>query len=230
MEHIVLPHKKERLAPATTRNLLLACGLFSSVLYVLMNILGALLYPGYSSVSQTISELSAVGAPTRPLWVALAAVYTVLVIAFGWGVWSSAGDNHTLRTVGGIIMAYGYIGLGWPFAPMHQREVLAAGGATLSDTMHIVFSVVTVILMLLVIGKGASALGRRFRFYSMATLLLLLIFGVLTGIDAPQLAVNGPTPFIGVWERINVGLYMLWVAVLALELLRRDRETVSGEE
>jgi hypothetical protein len=37
--------------------------------------------------------------------------------------------------VGGLILAYASLGLLWPFAAMHQREVLAAGGGTLSDTM-----------------------------------------------------------------------------------------------
>ena len=46
---------------------------------------------------------------------------------------------------------------------MHQREVLAAGGGTLSDTMHVVLGGVTVFLMFLAIGFGATAFGKRFR-------------------------------------------------------------------
>jgi hypothetical protein len=38
------------------------------------------------TTSQTIRELSAIGAPTRSLWALPAAVYTLLVTAFGWGV------------------------------------------------------------------------------------------------------------------------------------------------
>lgn len=63
--------------------------------------------------------------------------------AFGRGVWQSAGRNRAVRIVGGLILAFGSLGLLWPFAPMHQREVLAAGGGTLSDTMHVVLGVVT---------------------------------------------------------------------------------------
>jgi len=51
----------------------------------------AMRWEGYSSASQTVSELSAIGAPTRSLWVPLGAVYTLLVTAFGWGVLVSAG-------------------------------------------------------------------------------------------------------------------------------------------
>jgi len=47
------------------RKALLVCGVFASVVYVAGNTLGALRWPGYSWISQTISELSAIGAPSR---------------------------------------------------------------------------------------------------------------------------------------------------------------------
>src|SRR5215208_5812332 len=120
------------------RKALLFCGIVSSLLYGAM--IGAIGFDGYSRMSQAPSELTAIGAPTRSLWTVLGAVYTVLVIAFGWGVWKSAGRDRALRIVGGLLVAYGSLGLLWPFAPMHQREVLAAGGGTLSDTLHVVLA------------------------------------------------------------------------------------------
>jgi hypothetical protein len=111
---------------------LLVCGILSSRLYVAMNVFIAMQWEGYSSASQTVSELSAIGAPTRSLWVPLGAVYTVLVTAFGWGVWRSAGRSRAVRIVGGLLVAYGALGVLWPFAPMHLRDTLAAGGSTLS--------------------------------------------------------------------------------------------------
>src|SRR6266513_2590693 len=106
------------------RKTLLVCGILSSLLYVAMNVFVAMQWEGYSSASQTVSELSAIGAPTRSLWVLPAAFYTVLVTAFGWGVWKSAGRNRALRVVGAFIVVYGALGLVWPLAPMHLRETL----------------------------------------------------------------------------------------------------------
>jgi hypothetical protein len=203
------------------RKILLICGIISSLFYVAINIFVPLRFPGYSSVSQTVSELSAVGAPTRPLWVPLGIVYALLGAAFGWGVWKSAVGNRPLRIAGGSIFINGVISLFWP--PMHQREVLAAGGGTLTDTLHIIFSMVTVLLFVLSIGFGAAAFGKRFRLYSIATMVTLAAFGVLTGLNAPRLEANLPTPLMGVWERINIGVYLLWVVVLAVILLRRKR-------
>jgi len=72
------------------------------------------------------------------------------------------------------------------------------------------------------IGFAAAALGKRFRLYSIATILIMLVFGALTGLDAPRIAENLPTPWVGVWERINIAGYLLWVVVLAITLLRAN--------
>ena len=210
------------------RRLLLGCGILSSLLYVAMNVVIAARWPGYSPVTQTVSELSAIGAPTRSLWVPLGYIYTVLVGAFGWGVWKAAGGSRALRVLGALIVVYGSLGLFWP--PMHLREALAAGGQSTTDTLHISFAMVTVALMLLAIGFGAAAAGRSFRVYSIATLVVLLVFGLLTGREAPGIESNQPTPLIGVWERINIGAFLLWVVVLATTLMRGTprRDAASG--
>ena len=200
------------------RKALLVCGILSSLLYGAM--IGAPGSEGYSRMSQTPSELTAIGAPTRSLWMQLGAVYTVLVTAFGWGVWKSAGRDRALRIVGGLLVAYGSLGLLWPFAPMHQREVLAAGGGTLSDTMHVVLASATVLLMFVAMGVAARAFGKRFRLYSIASIVVLVAFGALTFWEAPRVQANLPTPWIGLWERINISVFLLWVVVLATVLLR----------
>ena len=209
--------------------LFLLCGIASSVLYVAMNIFIPVLYEGYDSASQTVSELSAVGVPTRALWVCLGAVYTLLFVLFGRGVFLSATQNRTLRITGSLLLAYGVVSLFWPLAPMHQREVLAAGGKTFSDTMHLSLAMVTVLLMTLAIGFGAASFGKRFRNYSIITLITLLIFGILTAMDAPAVEANLPTPLAGVWERINIGVFMLWVMVLGILLLKKrvERRVIS---
>jgi hypothetical protein len=168
----------------------------------------------------------------------LAILYSLVVIAFGWGVWQSAGANRPLRIVGALFMANAIIGFFWP--PMHQREVLAAGGGTLTDILHIVFTGVWGVFAMLAIGFGAAALGKRFRLYSIATLVVLVVFGVLTGMESPNLQTNQPTPRIGVWERINIGVFMLWILVLAITLLKAEKrehqpttktvKEITGEE
>lgn len=50
---------------------LLVCGIVSSALYIGTDILASMPYPGYSYTAQQVSELSAIGAPTRPLWITI---------------------------------------------------------------------------------------------------------------------------------------------------------------
>jgi CubicO group peptidase (beta-lactamase class C family) len=198
-------------------NRLLICGIVSSLLYAAMLAFVPLWWDGYSSAAQTVSELSAIDAPTRSLWVPLGIVWTLLYALFGWGVWQAAGRNRPLRIAGAVIIAHGAFGIFWP--PMHLRGT----PPSLTDTLHIAWSMVTVLLMALAIGFAAAELGRRFRLYSIATLLVFIPFGILTGMDGPRISANLPTPMIGVWERINIGVWLLWVVVLALALMRRAR-------
>ena len=204
------------------RRALLLCGILSSLLYVVINIIVPMQWKAYDIASQTVSELSAVNAPTRFLWLTLCTSYTLFVIAFALGVWKAAGHNRPLRIAGGLMIAYGALGIFWPFAPMHLRETLAAGGSTFSDTMHLSLGAITEILYLVALGFAAAAFGKPFRIYSIVTFLLLLTFGVLTFLDAPAISVNKPTPLIGVWERINIGVFLLWVVVLSIILLRSE--------
>jgi hypothetical protein len=169
----------------------------------------------------TVSELSAIGAPTRPLWLALGVLWMLLYAAFGWGVWKSALGSRALRITGGSIFVAAVVGIFWP--PMHVREVLAAGGGTLTDTLHIVWTAVNGVLTLVAMAFAAAAFGRGFRVYSIATIIILLAAGVVTSIDAPLLQANLPTPRMGVWERINIGAWLVWVAVLSLMLTRRAK-------
>jgi hypothetical protein len=211
------------------RRLALLCGAASAPLYFGMDVLVSLLYDGYSYTDQAISELSAVGAPTRSLWLALSPAYSLLVLAFGLGVWTSAGAKRALRVVGACAVGVALTGIVWPFAPMHQREALAAGGGTFSDTLHLIVSGVNTVLFLLSLSFGATALGRRFRLYSIATIVAVLLFGGLNALAAPKVADNEPTPWIGIYERIAVEGSMLWYTVLAIALLRRPSASVDGQ-
>jgi hypothetical protein len=212
------PSRRVMVMGMLPRKVLLLCGIASSVLYAAM--IWAIRYEGYNPLSQVPSELTAIGAPTRTLWAQLGWIYTGLVTAFGLGLWRSGRRQRSVRILGGLVLAYASLGLLWPFAPMHQREVLAAGGGTFGDTLHVALGGVTVFLMFLAIGVGAMAFGNRFRLYSIGTVVVLLTFGVLTFIEAPRLQANLPTPWIGLFERINISVFLLWVVVLAAALWR----------
>jgi CubicO group peptidase (beta-lactamase class C family) len=201
------------------RQVLLACGILSSLLYVATDVLGGMRYEGYSFGSQAISELMATGAPSERFVDPLFIAYGVLAVAFGVGVIrEAAGRNRALWITGALLVAYGVAGFSGPtLFEMHQR-----GSANVaSDTSHIVLTGVLVLLTLLAMGFGAFALGTRFRVYSLATLLIVIAFGALAAPYGARLAAQQPTPGFGIIERINIYSSLFWVAVLAVALLRR---------
>ncbi len=209
-----LPRDSRLHALEAVGEVLLGWGALSSLLYVGADVLAAARYEGYSILSRSISELSAVGAPTRMLAVALALAYGVLVIGFGLAVWEAARGKRAVRVTGVLLIAYGALGLAAPFFPMHQR----GGPRSLTDAVHVALTGAAVLLILLQLAIGSAASGKGFRLYSLATLAVVLVFGALAGWEGPRIAAGAPTPWVGVMERVCIGAYLAWVAVLAVVL------------
>jgi hypothetical protein len=197
---------------------LLACGILSSLLYVVANdVIAAMRYPGYNRISQPISQLSATFAPSRPLLVPLIVLYAVLLFAFGVGVWQSSQGKRLLRITSGLLIAGVALGLVALAFPMTHLD--------LSDTMHNILSgTLTPLLMFVTIGFGAAALGKGFRLYSIMTLVVLLLGGVLLGMQTAQIAAGESVAYFGITQRMLSGAWLLWVAVLAVVLLRAQPE------
>jgi hypothetical protein len=170
-------------------NVLLLCGIVAGMIYIATDILLATgIYPGFSITDQTISELSAIGAPTRLLWIVVMSVlFGPLVIAFGTGVWR-ASWKRSLSITGVLIIFWGISGYAWFFFPMHMRGFI---GST-SDTGHLVMAAITVPLMILFIAFGSVSFGRKFLIYSIMTVILTLTFGAWTGTQASAVAAMQP--------------------------------------
>jgi hypothetical protein len=88
--------------------------------------------------------------------------------------------------------------------------------------LHIITTIVMSMFIVAVMAFGAFAHGKRFRLYSFATIATVIVFGVWAGLLARPMP--GPTPWLGLVERVNIYATMLWVAVLAVCFLRvQDR-------
>jgi len=211
---------------SASQKALLVCGILSSLLYVATDIFAALQYRGYSYAAQGVSELNAVGAPTRPLTLPLFTLDNVLLAAFGVCLWRLAGRNRALRFTGALLVADAVVGqMGLQFFNMDPR----VAGRTPRTAMHEMVTGVEVLVILSAIGFGAAALGKPFRLYSIATLLAVLACGGLTFWIVETR--SSLLPWIGVTERINIYGYMLWKLTLAVALLRvRDAAIVADPQ
>jgi hypothetical protein len=71
-----------------------AYGSAGSLQYIATTMVGAIVREGYSSVSQTVSESFAIDAPSKSIDNPLLITYGNMWIAFGVGVWQSAGRKR----------------------------------------------------------------------------------------------------------------------------------------
>ncbi|HEX7122282.1 MAG TPA: DUF998 domain-containing protein [Gemmatimonadaceae bacterium] len=202
---------------------LLVAGLLSSAMYIAFDLISAARYPGYSLINQAISELSAIGAPTAGFWARLGPVYAVLFLAFVIGVLRAGRGNRALRRSGWIMLAFVGWGMLWPLFPMHQR----GAETTSTDVGHLVLGAGSSLLILGFIVAGAFAFGRRFGAWSLAVAFVYLVTFIGTISYVPRMGVGASTPWLGVIERIMIYSYLLWVAVLAIALLRRGGTATS---
>jgi hypothetical protein len=231
-EHARAPARAEGRA-RVGRELLLVCGIAYAAAYVVANdVVAVAMYDGYSRMDQAVSELSALAAPPRTFLTAMLPVFTVLMVAFGVGVWWSASGGRALRLTGAAMIAFGITGVAWLPFPMTAREDIAAatGPMSANDVGHLVLSGVTASLIVAMCAAGAAHFGRAFRLYTAATVVVVLVFsGVLTGLQSAKLPSGDPTPLLGFYERLGIGAWLVWLTVLAVVLMRQSVAAPGAE-
>jgi hypothetical membrane protein len=208
------------------RRALLAAGIAAPAVYVVGDLLSGLLYKGYSFKGQAISELSAYGSPVRLLMLAFLTVHGVLLIAFSAGLWRAGDQNKALRGVAIFLLTPALLGLILhPFFPMSTRGMELG----FNDTMHKDLTFVWVFLVIVAVIFGAVAYPGWFRLYSIGSLLAMAVFGGLAGTSMQNIADNLPTPWVGAFERTNAYVYLAWLAVLAITVMRRSLTDATPE-
>ena len=199
------------------RKFLLSCGAISSLLYLLaIDVIVPLRHAGYHDfTSQMVSELMAVGAPTRNLLIWLLTPYNLLIFAFAAGVWASAQGRRSVRLTAAALVGYGVTSTAGLFLfPMDLRGTVGSQ----RDALHIADTLIMSTFIVAVMAFGALTRGRRFRLYSFGTIAIVVVFGALAGFLARPMP--GPTPGLGLAERVNIYATMLWMASLAVSLRR----------
>jgi Protein of unknown function (DUF998) len=192
------------------RKVLLAAGPLSSLLYVVATDgLAASQWNGYLRTEQMVSELFAVGSPGRDVLVPFTWLYTALFVAFGAGVWNSVHGNRTLRIAGGLLIGYGLWNIMGALYPLTL-------GDDASIPMHILATNIQLALMVSAMCFVAAGFHGWMRWYSILSLAASALMGMVAFMAAP-----GPDLVLGIGERISIGAFLLWVAVLAAALWRR---------
>ena len=192
---------------------LLFCGIIAALLNLGMDLLAGKLLKGYSFAAQSMSELGALGSPTRPLVVGLSLFASVFMIAFGLGVWLTVGPAVLPRIVAGLILGNVISGLIATLFFPNQFGVRPEFG-----TPGVLLMFVSVLCFVLAMVFGAAAFHGWMRLLSIAIPTAYILLAILRFATAASSA-QRDLVLIGVQERTMAYSFMMWVMALAIYLL-----------
>jgi hypothetical membrane protein len=194
-------------------------GILGPIVYILAVFIGSAIRNDYSQLVNTISELTLANAPNKLLMDIMFTVYNISIIIFGLGAYLDSMDNSKKYKTATIFLALiGLFGLTLYFFPQDPRGT----AATMAGTLHIVIagiiSALTIISIFLVgLSLRKYSEMKLFSAYSLLSGILVFVSG---GIAAVSVANN--SAYGGLFERITIFTFMIWVIVLSIIILRRN--------
>lgn len=199
---------------------LLLSGVLAPPVYVIAVVLGGILRPGYSHITQYVSELIESRAPNKALLDPLFAIYNIFTIAFGIGLFlyvRSVTENRKKKVgmAGALVLVaegiFGFVTIFFPQDPI-------GGQATSTGTLHIVLaslSSLTTMLTMLLLGLWFRVIPalRGDGLYSFISLSIVFLSG---GLAASTIA--NPGPVNGLIERVTIFGFLQWLFVIGVRM------------
>jgi len=200
------------------RKTLVSCGIAAPVMYIVTAIVGAALRPNdYSHIINAISELLSNGAPNKAVLDVVFNIYNALLLAFAIGAYSVTKNMPRLTQISmGILIGIQVLSFSWGFFPMDPLGAEVTFAGTMHNVLGGVVALATIIMPLLM-GLGVRRLDDFSRYASYSFISSAIIF--VSGLTGVILAGQGVQLF-GLFERITIGSYEVWIFVTALNLLK----------
>jgi len=190
-------------------------GLVASFAYIIAVILGGIMWPAYSHLRQAISELTMTTAPNQWLIQPLFLIYNLSLLIFAIYLFKKA-MNKPLKISAILLSLVGFSGLLMYFFPQDPLNV----ALTFDGLMHFVLAGMEALGTIVAIYLGGSGLAkatsdRQFKFTSVFLGSVVLICGGAT----PYIMSALPNYF-GVFERITIGSFILWLGIFSYKLYK----------
>jgi hypothetical protein len=208
------------------RKTLVVCGLVAPVLYIITAIVGAALRPNnYSHIVNAISELLSNGAPNKATLDIVFNIYNALLLVFALGAYSAMKNfPHISKVAMGILIGIQILSFSWGFFPMDPIGAEATFAGTMHNVLGGVVAMATIVMPLLM-GLGVRRMDgfNRYETYSFVSSAIIFVSG-LTGVILAGQGVH----LFGLFERITIGTYEIWIFVTASKLLKMQQEILSA--
>ncbi|HEX7467413.1 MAG TPA: DUF998 domain-containing protein [Methanobacterium sp.] len=191
-------------------------GIVGPLVYILAVIIGGAIRNDYSALYNAISELTMANAPNKLLLDVLFGIYNIFLLIFGLSAYFDTSINNKKFKVSALMLVIiGFLGLSVLIFTQDPR----GAPATLHGTLHILLSGITAALTIISIFIAGVSFRKYsnlkgFSWYSYITAIFIFISG---GLGAASLANNGP--YGGLFERITIFLFMIWVIILSYIIL-----------
>ena len=203
------------------RRFLFYGGIFGPVAYLLVDIIGGIITPGYSYVVNAVSELIQTGSEHTLLLSPLMSISAIMGVLFGVGIVSNFRYRQSkLLFIGGTLIIISGIMTSLTASIFPQDPIGA--DVTFRGTMHLVLVGISAVLTIpgmLTIGIGLyrEKKWKLFRLYSIIAVVIMTIFGGLS-----PLLIMSDIELAGLFERIVVYGYWAWVFVLATLFIKEQ--------
>jgi hypothetical membrane protein len=187
-------------------------GVFAVIFYFLHIIFGTILYEGYNSFAQAISDLTAESSPSKNIARAFSIIYGILSVIFSIGflLYFKGKINKTV-TVGlfvfcsmNIISFFGY-----SFFPLSE----AGYAGTFQDIMHIIVTIFVVILTIISLIFYGIGFFRIRQYKYLGIISIIALFLLITGAMLINIL---PDKYFGLAQRINVYTTIIYTGILSL--------------
>ena len=194
-------------------------GALASLLYIVAVIVGGILWPGYSHIRQSISELTMTNSPVVKQVGWMFALYNYLLLVFGVGMVGIWWKRNKLLAVSGIFLAVcSFAGIGMLSA---TQDPLGAS-LTTKGLIHLILagvaSLTTLLALFLAVFGFARENNRSLKNISLIFATLVLISGPITAMAIPQIP-----DYFGLIERVTIGSFILWLLLVSGTLLVAER-------
>lgn len=198
----------------TSRRLALA-GIVGPIAWWLLVIVNGAITPEYSHLSDYISTLGAVGAPHAFVQVINFAVLGGAILALMLGIHYWFGDGRRPR-FGTLLL--GMFGFGVILAGVFPED--PAAPESLSNVLHNIVSIIAFVAGIGGIGLvsrriGADSRWPSYRFEPIGTVVIVLVTFVVF-----IFSVFSSSAFVGLTQRLFIGVMTLWIVVQSLRLYR----------
>jgi hypothetical protein len=194
-------------------------GIIAPPIFVVTIVVGGLITPGYSHLSQSISELVMSGAQNKLYLDISFSINYVFSCIFGFGLFAILRSKASpLNSSTGLI---GFITLGviavLSFLSSNFFTMNLPGTpATTSGTIHLILVALESIgsmAAILLVGLWFKKVGLSgYSVYSIITLIVVFATGIMTLVATTQ-----DSSYVGLFERLTIGAFALWSFIIALK-------------